>query len=278
MIEKLFFVDRPCISGSRTFFVHSFINETPGQVCFIFLNSFLDRKGDTMVRRIQVDLARLLGNDNHSVFHYDYFGTGDSQGATYELDLNDAIDDLSFMIQYVKTTFNPCKIILFGVRFGADIALKSAELNKEINNLILIEPVSNGRYFYRSRLFLMKTAHMLYDVQPDFHITINGLPYENFDGIPLSQQLKNQIMELKPEVYQCRNKNILFYSFSEKEGSDLKLDIMSDRNSILKLQTLLTAENRVKFSNIIIEEDNQILSNQIAPDVLMFAQLIKKMQ
>jgi hypothetical protein len=276
MNENLFFLHRPHTSGSRTFFVHSFVNETPGQVCFIFLNSFLDRKGDSLVRKIQVDIARLLGSNNHSVFHYDYFGTGDSQGASYEMDLEDAIDDLEHIVSYVRNMFNPLKVVLFGVRLGADIALKMAESDNELENLIIIEPVANGKYFYRSRLFLMKTAHMLYDVQSDFRITIDGTSYENFDGIPLSQSLKNQLLELKPEIYKCSGKNILFYSFSEKNGTDLKLDIISEGNSIVKLKTNLEIKNRVKFSNIFIEEENQLLSEQIGRDFLQFAQLIKK--
>ncbi len=278
MNENLFFLHRPHESGSRKLFVHSFVNETPGQVFFIFLNSFLDRKGDSIVRSIQVDLARLLGSNNHSVFHYDYFGTGDSHGASYEMDLEGAIDDLKYIINYVRKNFNPVKVVLFGVRLGANIALKVAEPDNELENLIIIEPVANGKYFYRSRLLLMKTAHILYDVQSDFRITINGSNYENFDGIPISQRLKNQLLELKPDIYKCTGKNILFYSFSEKEGADLKLDIISESNSIIKLKTNLEFQNRVKFSTILIEEQekNQILSEQVVPDVLKFAQLIKK--
>jgi hypothetical protein len=277
MNENLFFLTRSLSSGFRTLFVHSFVNETPDQVFFIFLNAFLDRKGDTIVRSIQVDMARALASNNHSVFHYDYFGTGDSHGASYEMDMEDAIDDLKYIISYVREKFNPVKVVLFGVRLGANIALKIAESDNELDNLIIIEPVANGKYFYRSRLLLMKTAHILYDVQSDFRITIDGSNYENFDGIPVSQHLKNQLLELKPDTYKCSGKNILFYSFNEKEGADLKLDII-EGNSIDKLKTSLDFQNRVKFSTILIEEQekNLILSEQIVPDVLKFAQLIKK--
>jgi pimeloyl-ACP methyl ester carboxylesterase len=276
MNEKLFFVKITNGTASRKIFMHSFVNELPGQVCFIFLNSFLDRKGDVIVRKIQVDMARLLGNNNHSVFNYDYFGTGDSHGASYEMDIEKSIGDLEAIVDYVRNTFNPIRVVLFGIRLGADIAMKMAESHDELENLIIVEPVVNGKYFYRSRLFLMKTAHMLYDVKSDFHITIDGMPYENFDGIPLSQRLKNQLLELKPEAYKCRNKNILFYSFKEKDNSDLKLDIFSERNSIAMLKNILDIQNRVKFSNILIEEEGQILSDQIIPDVMQFAQIIKK--
>jgi hypothetical protein len=223
-----------------------------------------------------VDIARLLAKEGHSVFHYDYYGTGDSGGESYEMDMEGAIDDLHFVISYVKDFVQPVKIVLFGTRLGGDIAMKIAAFDDSLDNLILVEPLANGRYYYRSRFFLMKSAHFLYDVKSDFNITINGMNYENFDGIPVSQKLKNQILEIKPEIYAFSNKNILLYNIKEKEGRDLKLDILSERSSVPKLKSLLETSNRIRFGNIFLEDENQSLASQIWHDIGQFAKIIKK--
>jgi uncharacterized protein len=86
--------------------------------------------------------ARLVRAGFH-VLRFDYFGTGDSYGATGEGDLASWCGDIETAIEELKEITGATKVNLAGLRLGANLSARVAVRRpKEINKLILWEPLA----------------------------------------------------------------------------------------------------------------------------------------
>ncbi len=276
MIERMFYFERPTGDGGRRLFCHAFVSEgAPASIAFIFLNGFLDRMGDRHLRALQADLARVLAGRGCEVYHLDYFGTGDSYGETHEMDFEESGRDIAHVVDTLRASGGCRHVVLFGVRLGADLALRLAESRPDLEHLILVEPVVNGRLFYKSRLFLRRSAHLLYDIHVDLDLEIDGRHYDDFDGVPVSRGLKEALLGLTAEGSRCAGKNILLYSLAASPEATREMDIISDKREIEGLRQTLSAANRVRFGIVPVEGDGQDLVRHLAPDVVQFVRLLR---
>jgi pimeloyl-ACP methyl ester carboxylesterase len=276
MMERMFYFERPTGDDSRRLFCHGFVSEqAPAGVAFVVLNGFLDRMGDRHLRALQADLARVLAGCGCEVYHLDYFGTGDSYGETHEMDFEESCRDVAHVVDTLRASGGRRHVVLFGVRLGADLALRLAESRPDLEHLVLVEPVVDGRLFYKSRLFLRKSAHLLYDIHVDLDLEIDGQQYDDFDGVPVSRGLKQALLGLKVEGARCAGKNILLYSLAASPEATREMDIITDKREIESLRQSLSAANRVRFGMVPMEGDGQDLVRCLAPDVVQFVRLLQ---
>lgn len=172
----------------------------------IFLNSILDEEKRS--QKFQAQLAYSIVKYNYSVFRFDYYGTGDSQGELYEFDFENTISDLhSLILKYSK---NYKEIILLGIRIGADLALKYASLYNNIHQLVLIEPVLNGKRFLLEQRTRRKFFYSLNKIRNySDKILINNKYYEDFLGYPLSDEVITYLNNMDTQYLRITNTKII---------------------------------------------------------------------
>jgi exosortase A-associated hydrolase 2 len=77
----------------------------------------------------------------------DFYGTGDSEGALFEADLNQWYKNLMLTLLMVEKE-DSLPVTLWGVRLGALLALDfSSQKNVKIDRLLLWQPVTSGKRF-----------------------------------------------------------------------------------------------------------------------------------
>lgn len=272
-MEEMFYIKTNKSEKPRKLFVHALFNENKEGVFVLFFNPFLDRIAEFSMRYTQVQIARMLNSQNINTIHFDYYGTGDSDGELYEIDFNKSIDDIQGIINYIKTTYVPSKIILFGIRFGADIALQVSQRLSEIDNLVLYEPVVDGKYFYKSKKYIVKSNHLLWNINPEMEIEINNKKYEDFDGIPISEELRNYICNLKSDELDVSGKNILIFNLDTSKQTD-KVDFISNKKHIESFIEKHKQKNRLKVIKLDLSEGQNGITRQTALTVTKFAILV----
>lgn len=273
-MEELFFINTGTIENPRKIFVHALFNNDKMGIFVLLLNPFLDRIAAFSVQRTQVEIARALHAKGINTLHVDYYGTGDSGGELYEIDFEKTINDVSGIIHHVKTQYSPSKIILFGLRFGADIALHVSQTRPELDTLILYEPVVNGNYFYKEKKYIVKANHLLWNINPETEIEINGEQYEDFDGIPFSQNLKNAICTMKSDELEVSGRNILVFNL-DTSNQDEKPDSISNKKHISNFITKHSQKNRIKVVALNLSEGQDTMVNKTIAWIVKFVLLVE---
>ncbi|HEY8154130.1 MAG TPA: alpha/beta hydrolase [Myxococcota bacterium] len=92
-------------------------------------------------------LANLLTRKGHHVFRFDYFATGDSAGASGEGSLAQWVADVHLAIDELKDNASLESVSLVGLRLGAALAARASGARRDIDRLVLWDPVVNGRSY-----------------------------------------------------------------------------------------------------------------------------------
>lgn len=92
-------------------------------------------------------LGRQLADAGYHVLRFDYSGMGDSAG-----DFEDATparwtDDINTAIAEVKDLGQVSRVGLIGLRYGAALAAQVAAQHPDVDQLVLWDPVTDGRAF-----------------------------------------------------------------------------------------------------------------------------------
>jgi pimeloyl-ACP methyl ester carboxylesterase len=87
-------------------------------------------------------LAAMLTKEGFHVFRFDYFGTGDSSGATEEGRLATWRDNVTAAARELKDLASVSKVSAVGFRLGATLAATARDLS--LTDLVLWEPVVRG--------------------------------------------------------------------------------------------------------------------------------------
>ncbi len=94
-------------------------------------------------------LAGMLSREGHHVLRFDYFGTGDSDGVVASATPGHWVEDVQEAAQELKDLSGSRDISLVGMRIGATMAALASARGLETRQLILWEPVINGRAYVR---------------------------------------------------------------------------------------------------------------------------------
>jgi len=139
-----------------------------GTICFansdkavIFCSPFGEEKVRTY--RVFRNFAVLLAQNGYTSFRFDYMGEGDSDGEFEEATITTRLKNIADAIEFLKTQIIVKEITLLGLRFGGTLALLAASRFKDVQNIILWQPIVDcKRYFYdllRSNLTLQMRAY-----------------------------------------------------------------------------------------------------------------------
>jgi pimeloyl-ACP methyl ester carboxylesterase len=93
------------------------------------------------------NLAAALAGQGFHVLRFDYFGSGDSGGDADQTTIDRCLADLSTAIQELKDISGASRVSLIGLRMGATLAALAATGRRDIDRLILWDPVPDGRTY-----------------------------------------------------------------------------------------------------------------------------------
>jgi len=93
--------------------------------------------------RLYRQLAQALATDGIAALRFDYYGSGDSAGASDELDWQRCIDDTAMAADELRRRSGCERVIAFGARLGACIAVEAAA-SARLAGLIMWDPIVAG--------------------------------------------------------------------------------------------------------------------------------------
>lgn len=239
-MEELYYTD----INDKSHFIHEHVPDEIKRVPFIFLNPLFDEKKRS--QKFYAETARKFCTHGIPVIRFDYYGAGDSEGQLYELNLPEQLKSVKSIIDKTLKKFQTDKINLFGLRFGADLAIEFAsQYPQYVNQLILIEPLVNGKRYLieqRSRRKIFHRLNRMTDV-PD-NIIINGKHFEDHQGYPISEDNNSFLEKLDSLNTALSNVNVFL----------IKLNTISSRKSIVQLKNQLEENNEVSYLTILCDD------------------------
>ena len=89
-------------------------------------------------------LASQLASQGFHVIRFDYYGSGDSAGASDAGSVDVWVDDILTAIDELKDMAGVDRVVLLGLRLGANLAVRAASRRADIDALVLWDPVPSG--------------------------------------------------------------------------------------------------------------------------------------
>jgi uncharacterized protein len=171
----------------------------PYKMGFIFCNSFAEE--GIISHRVLVNLARKLSNEGYACLRFNYMGEGDSDNSFEESDIATRLSDISCVVEYLRNEIKIEKIGLLGVRLGATFAAMSCRKISDIDRLVLISPIVNGKKYadqlLRSNLSFQMAAYG--KIRQDRKTLVQNLisgNHVNVDGYLLTKKIYQQLEEI----------------------------------------------------------------------------------
>lgn len=250
MEEQLFFLTVP--SSKHKLFIHVHCPRQSNNEAVFFLNPIIDEK--KRVQKFQAETAREISKLNYYIVRFDYYGTGDSSGELYEFDPQKSLQDIEYLFEYFSRKYSIKTIKLFGIRFGADLAIIIAKRCEFIKVLYLFEPIIKGsRYLVEQRLRRKSFFSINNMKEAKELIIINSQKFEDHQGYPLSQDLLQFIGAVNSEGVDLKNKKIILFktktSFSQKAVVNLIDKLSIDNDFRIKLVNCASFWNTLETIN-----------------------------
>lgn len=136
-------------------------------------------------------LAEILARQGFPVLRFDFYGCGDSPGASDEGTLRQWVADIATAIEELRTG-EAARVVLVGLRLGATLAALCGAQRGDVEAVVLWEPVVHGGAHVQE----LQEAHRAwlagsFAAQRSTH----AAPHAEAVGFPLSQRLKVELQE-----------------------------------------------------------------------------------
>ena len=142
MIQEPFFID----SGSARLYSVLFMPDKDfSNKVFLFCHPLFEEKKAS--HRVLVDLACKLADNGYASLMLDFRTCGDSGGSVQDFIPSNWLEDIRSGIKWLQKRFEKPRINFLGIRFGATLAVEFAVRENGIENLILIDPVVQGKAY-----------------------------------------------------------------------------------------------------------------------------------
>lgn len=200
VLEREELVYLPRESGGSVF-CHMHFPENSNGYAVVYMNPIFDEK--ERVQRMQVGSARSLVKLGYTVARFDYFGSGDSSGDNWDFRLVTCRDDLAAVLKYLNLRSACQACVLVGIRLGADLSLQASQYFRQIQGLVLIEPMISGKKYLSELRLRRKLFHKLNNItQTQVKYEIEGVQYEDFQGYLIDSQSIEFLLEIE-QFWQC---------------------------------------------------------------------------
>lgn len=148
---------------------------------------------------IAANAAREFAKHGYPVLRFDFSGCGDSEGAFEEFTLENWCNDITAAIQQLKERARVERIILWGLRLGAGLAMHYSAVQHNISALLLWQPILDLQGYVKQ--FLRN--------QIGSNIVSNG------DGFSVKSLIAELETGEKVEVFGYRLNPLMYKSFLE---------------------------------------------------------------
>jgi len=89
-------------------------------------------------------LARRLSDEGCHTLRFDYYGCGDSMGSGEESTVTQCLADIAAAIDELKDMAGVLRVSLVGVRLGGALAVLAAARRRDVDRIVLWDPVIRG--------------------------------------------------------------------------------------------------------------------------------------
>ena len=231
MIENVHFIkskdnDLFCIESKN-------IDQVPSNI-IIFCHAFAEEK--LWSHRVVVNFCRKLAIGGNHVIRFDFYGHGDSHGDFSNSTIDSMKDNLGDIVKYAKNIYDQdTKVGIVGLRLGANIVIEYVEENKDIDWVVLWEPIVDGKKYIKELLRINMATQLAVHkkVVRDSRELIKGLERNetvNIDGYELTHILYKQIAEINLLKEKKYNSRVLLV-FIDKLGKKINEKIMKYANT-----------------------------------------------
>lgn len=176
-------------------------------------------------------LANLLAKAGFPVLRFDYFGTGDSGGEGEEAEVAQWIADIGAAVEELKDTAGVTKVSIVGLRLGATLAAMAAATRKDVDRIVLWDPVVEGAEYVEA---LLRNRHSPFSNVPAHIANRVPRPDETIGtlGFPLTPALRSGLAGLD------------LGSITAPAAGRLTMIVSEERDEYVRLRTKL-GERRV---------------------------------
>lgn len=227
------------------------------RIGIIFCAPFAEEK--LISHRVFVNQARMLANNGFYCFRFDYMGHGDSEGKFEDATVETRISDILSAINFFKTEKNISKIILLGLRFGATLTILAQNRIAQIDSLILINPILNGKDYIdqvlRTNLTLqMVTYKKILKTRDQLIEEILAGKPANIDGYLLSKDMYEQMCQISLlENLTVSINKLLIIQISDRDDKPIEKNLQKFSHQI---------ESLVKNSKLINIKENSFWKDE----------------
>jgi len=199
---------------------------------FLFCHPFGEEKKSS--HRAFVDIARRLAESGHGVLRFDLFGCGDSEGDLGEATINGWLKDIQAARKHLAQEFPDRPAAVLGLRLGATLAAIAAADDATVQNLVLIEPIIDGKKYFASDLRRMLIKQMMTegasstrreDVLQRLERSETSL---DFDGFEISGSLYRELSALDLSKVTLTSARVLIVQISPRQTPHTELQELAE--------------------------------------------------
>lgn len=134
-------------------------------------------------------IARQLSAIGYHVLRFDYFGTGDSAGSFTDGGQRQWLEDIRTAVAELKDVGQVSRVSLIGLRYGAALAALAARGRSDVDQLVLWDPVDDGRRFLQEIGATAASTNEVIDacgvaITPSLRADIESVTLESFGALP----------------------------------------------------------------------------------------------
>jgi pimeloyl-ACP methyl ester carboxylesterase len=138
-------------------------------------------------------LAARLAEAGFPVLRFDYSGCGDSYGEAEQSSINQWMEDISAAVVQLRALTGIFRVCVIGLRLGGTLAALTGSQCRDFDNLVLWEPVVNGRGYLKE---LHSLQREMLRFRPKPKPPKKSPAYTEILGFPFSRLLHAQLEKL----------------------------------------------------------------------------------
>ena len=104
-----------------------------------------------------VKLSRFLESKDISSARFDFYGSGESDGAFHQMNLATMQEDLLDITDYINSHYSPRPLIILGHSLGGLVAALNLE-RMQPDGMILLAPVADTKKMHTQKAYLINTG------------------------------------------------------------------------------------------------------------------------
>jgi len=148
------------------------------------------------VHRAFRSLSVRLAKAGWHVLRFDYYGSGDSAGASDEGDVDQWRNDVVTAIEQAKMVHGLDSVSLLGLRLGATLATQIASQRNDIDQLVLWDPIVEGKS-YLEELSASHQAWLDRRAEAGWDSPAQDDECSQVLGFPLTNEIRNTLKEVE---------------------------------------------------------------------------------